>query len=447
MCDFYCALVSTICKLACHAKKRKRGVLHDINFPINTEQLREDGTESLTELLRAGGAIGENTSVTKMDLAPLGDENSALLSEIAVLTLEYEGTDADAAPKKMVAKFCPPDFETRITMDMFELQKSEVFFYNVLAPKLNIKMPKCYFADYCAKTGNVLILIELVEGDFPKLVSEDEFPLERGQAMMDVLVEIHAPYLKMGVPEGAPSDLKWVPRVDNKLFKQVGGLCKKDWGKYEELMKKYDDPIPEFVAKNKNLYMDTSYKIQQSWARSEWVTLTHGDCKRDNWYFQDDGSAGLLDWQLLSWSVSPAEMSYVFINLPIEFTKEHETTLLRRHFDGLQSQGAVSHLTFDEYMELYIISLLGCLVKGVLSCANLTDDNEKEVYVMNQRCIILMQKHNFHECFEKFQRGELKYQQSQKSARKPASRATTTTQPKKEEAKPQQHSVTRVSIL
>lgn len=37
-------------------------------------------------------------------------------------------------------------------------------------------------------------------------------------------------------------------------------------------------------------------------------------------YFQEDGSAGLLDWQILSWSAAPAEMSYLFANLPIEFT-------------------------------------------------------------------------------------------------------------------------------
>ena len=87
------------------------------------------------------------------------DKMGGMSAEIGFIDV----TAADSEQFPMVLKTCPPGNDLKIAQGCAR----EAFFYNELAPQLGTAVPKCYFAEGNMATGEMLMLIECVEGAVP----------------------------------------------------------------------------------------------------------------------------------------------------------------------------------------------------------------------------------------------------------------------------------------
>merc|ERR1719231_1326904 len=69
----------------------------------------------------------------------------------------------------MMAKFRPPDTETRITTALFDLCEHEFDFYSQVQPQMashGVRVPKLVFGDFSRRNGAFIFLLEFIQADF-----------------------------------------------------------------------------------------------------------------------------------------------------------------------------------------------------------------------------------------------------------------------------------------
>ena len=103
----------------------------------------------------------------------------------------------------------------------------------------------------------------------------------------------------------------------------------------------------------------------------------------DNFYFNDDGSVGLLDWQIIATGPVTSDISWVlaFHDLYSRFTTEEVDMLLSGYWDELQTLSGGSGCTYEAFMELLALTHVATICKAVLGTGGLsnTDVHAKQI--------------------------------------------------------------------
>ena len=170
-------------------------------FPASVAALDPDW---LTRVLRKGGCI-DGARVTAVSAEGIGAE-VGFLDSVARLTLTYDPPDA-AAPATLVAKLSSAVEVYRRIGNFYGAYEREFHFYESVAPRSPIRLPRCYAREADPATGAHLLLLE----DLGSLAAGDQLkgltPAEAGAAA-EAIGRFHAYWWDS--PE--LDSLAWMPR-------------------------------------------------------------------------------------------------------------------------------------------------------------------------------------------------------------------------------------------
>lgn len=215
------------------------------------------------------------------------------------LALESDGT----VPSSLIAKLPSPDPTSRATGIGLRNYEREVCFYLEIAPTVDIRVARCYHAEWDAGAGDFVLLME------------DLAPAEQGnqisgcdsdQARIAVLelAKLHGP--RWGDP--ALDDIDWLSRRTAADSQQLAML----WAMF----------LPGFLnTYGRYLSADAVELVQRFGGRIvRWVderdlpnTVTHGDYRLDNLMFAGrEGGAPIaaVDWQTPGHGLGVTDVSY-----------------------------------------------------------------------------------------------------------------------------------------
>ena len=314
--------------------------------------------ESLTGMLRASGALGDDIRVTSFDRSSFGDEES-MMSSLQRLVLHYDApTDA---PTGLVAKFASDDETMAFVASLFRFYEREVRYYNELDDRVEIATPRCFHSAMTPDGNGFALVLEEVTGH--RSVDQlDGLDLADATTCLRTLADLHAPFwdsdldafAETMLPFDAPAVIGVVPdklradweaarpRAAERLGADAIALCDR-----------LADALPEAMTD-----MVTTP-----------TTMIHGDCRADNLLFDEQGDMVLLDFQLMAIGHGMADVAYCLSqSVPSELVDHHFEELVGAYVDRLATHGIeVGH---DDAMTAYRASCLFFLAIPIALLAN-----------------------------------------------------------------------------
>ena len=107
------------------------------------------------------------------------------------------------------------------------------------------------------------------------------------------------------------------------------------------------------------------------------ITLQHGDMRLDNMFFEADGGARLIDWQVIRAGRGAYDLAYFLAtSLPTESRRELQSDLVSAYVDALAAQG-VSGYDVDTCIEDIRRSLLDLVTFTGIIGATLDLEHER----------------------------------------------------------------------
>ena len=257
------SILAVACKTLCCCWKNQNGAASDParHFPRSADEFSVFGAEWASAVLvekgvlpagkRAAGASddrgmrNERARVTRVEVAELGA--NGLLSELCLATLHFSvpvqlGGHGEPIPSlQVVVKFSPDDTLTRLTLNLFELSKTEYLAYDRFLPRLpaSIMRPRMWGGDFNYTSNKVCMMLEKINAAcFLDQDSDDpaaQPTLDHFVRIFETLATLHAAYWNKWQAPG----LSWINRTDNEVFKIFPKECRKHWDKWE---RKVADP-------------------------------------------------------------------------------------------------------------------------------------------------------------------------------------------------------------
>jgi len=294
----------------------------------------------LTGALHHAGCLDEGRVVSfRSEVMSIGQ-----LGMVARLTLAYEGAGPDAPPTAMV-KLPSKDAGSRATGVALGIYESEVRFYQEIAPIVDIRAPRLYWADIEASTGRFTLLLEdLSATGAPGDMIAGGTPDQAARAL-DALVGLQAPHWS----DPALREKDWLahPSRNQTFFAAVEPALPLFLQRFGDRLDSEDVQFVEQVV-----------PFADAWAAQMTVGPTvvlHGDYRMDNIFFPHDPAAAVaaFDWQATRLGPPLVDVSvYLGGCLSLQDRRRHERELLRQYHDGLLSRG-LTGFSFDDVWESY----------------------------------------------------------------------------------------------
>lgn len=270
------------------------------------------------------------------------------------LTLTGEGL-----PGTILAKLPAPDPGTRDLLA--SVYRSELRFYDLLAPTVAVRVPEIYHGEMAADSGDFVLLMEDLA---PREQGDQLAGCSRAQAQDAVvnLAGLHGPRwcdptlldvegLQINGPEDASVMAELYGPATEIFVDALGDLL-----------------TPEDVATLREVVT-----VIERWAlaRAERFGLVHGDYRLDNLMFPPDRASGVvaLDWQTLSLALPARDLAYFLgTSLTVEDRRTHERALVAAYHQALTSYGVADYSPEDCWEDYRLALVQGPLV-SVFGCA------------------------------------------------------------------------------
>ena len=214
---------------------------------------------------------------------------------------------------------------------------SEACFYRDLAHRTGVRTLNCVFADVDAGGHGVVITEDANEIGVTFCDALDHCTVERTADLLGQLAVLHA----YGWENAALGRQDWLePRLAHMLA--VRGL--------PEIRANFDGPngsgVPDRVRDAHALVEAYDHLIAGT-PGSRW-TVMHGDAHVGNTFLDDQGQAGLLDWQITQYAPWSLDVSYHIASaLEPDVRADRERDLLRHYLDRLAAAGVVDPPSFE----------------------------------------------------------------------------------------------------
>lgn len=400
--------------------------------------------------MTGSGMLAAGVKVAELIPRGLGAE-PGLLSEIVLVDVVYSDSETDARPRKMIAKFAPLSFKTRLTMDLLRFGEAEYRFYTDLLSKMGgpdnfpgVRPPACFASDFNGVSKNFCIIIEYLEN----AVFPDQLALsltaQDAVLCMQAVARFHAPWFGTSC-----SDVAWVPRADAPVFKLGSIEVKRNWPATHALSRKtakrvkkgiasgswpWTFQVPESFERAFPLLSKNMWELTCHMARGmpKLRTLCHGDLRLDNFYFVEQKQAnadpaepeegsrrekgktvGLIDWQLINVHLATTDLCYFLAgSFALERLEEMEVLLSNAYLQALgeANPGARKAFSKDEWDEGMQLAIIFQACKVIIGLGGIDLSNERSAKVMDmlaKNTFDMWERHNCAEAIKRFVKGEL----------------------------------------
>ena len=247
--------------------------------------------------------------------------------------LTYAGSRADHLPESVVAKLPSDDASSRAVGLALRNYEREVGFYRELAPTVDVRTPRCFFADRDNATGDFVLVLE----DLAPAVQGDQIAgcgIEQAALALTELAALHAP--RWG--DGTLAAIEWLQRREPGDLERLQGL--------------YDGCLGPFVDRYGARLTDEQVELARRFSSRIGAflalgvppfTVTHGDYRLDNLLFGTvDGGypVAVVDWQTPGLGVAFADLSYFCgAGLLTDDRRAHERDLVAHYGAELRRRG------------------------------------------------------------------------------------------------------------
>ena len=332
----------------------------------------------LTDALRHGGAI-DGATVRHVSVEPIG-VGVGVMALLYRLAVTYDGPPG---PGAVVVKLASQYEPVRQVARGYRFYEREVGVYNHLAPKLSLGSPTCWFAGHDPDSDDFVVVMEDLSGH--RLCDQVSgcSPAD-AELVVDALAALHAQWFGNDELLAYP----FIERPSDPPYPQYHAQATKaDWPVFAE---RFGDHVPDAMRRVGERWFEIGPALMEETANHPW-TLAHGDVRLDNIFF-DDANADIkvVDWQISYRNSGAFDLAYFMCqSLSVEDRRAHESAILHRYHDGLQS-GGVTDYGFDELFDDYRRSVLFSFCYPLSGGANadLVNDRVSElVHAMIDRSV------------------------------------------------------------
>lgn len=250
-------------------------------------------------------------------------------------------------PTRVFIKSTPLTASSRVMVGPLRMATNEVRWYDSVGPELIDIAPRAY-ASYATRGARFMLVLEdLSERGCRPYSLADEVELEHLQGMMVALAKLHARFWDS--PRFG-ADLAWVVPERQR---PAHALLTKTHRRFRKRFLKPDCTDTAAVRRLATVLSDHEDAVVARRERGP-LTLVHGDSHLGNTYRLDDGSSGLLDWQVVHRGQGLREVAYLLgTGAPIELRRRHERELIALYLDTLASPGVkhppAAEAAWDDY--------------------------------------------------------------------------------------------------
>ena len=340
-------------------------------------QSADDITASwLTAALQStGAATGTAASV---EIAPIGVGVGLVGALVRVTPTWVDGT----GPATIIAKFPSPADSSRFVAAVLGLYRKEVRFYEELADRCAVRHAQCFYADLDEETHDFVLLLEDLSGG--RTVDQlDGCIRADAELAIDRLADFHAGFWN----DAALVDNGWLGRLADSPFPEsIAFSFEQAWAPVQAL---FGDHIPAEIAALGDRFPALLPEITARLSDSPF-TLSHGDYRLDNFFFYDDGTMALCDWQLVDRSRGGRDLAYFLTQSFAPKVREAlEQQLVQRYVARLEANGIAGY-SFEMAWEDYRLGALLALAYPVIAGGGLDHANERATELTGtilDRCI------------------------------------------------------------
>jgi len=256
---------------------------------------------------------------------------------------------AAGLPGSVFVKSTPLSAKNRLMVGPLQMAVSECAFYGSVRGDLGTGVaPSCYAAHAGRGARHLLVLEDLADKQAELFALRDDCDVDHARGMMRALGRLHATFWESPRFSG---DLAWLP---TQTRRPAIGLLRWQFRRVRRAMLAAPDrelsPATRRMAEFANRHDVALYR---QWEKGP-LTLLHGDCHLGNTYRLPDGSAGLLDWQVLLRGPGTREVAYFLgSSVPTDVRRAHEDELVRLYLETLTEHGVTGAPTVDQAWEQY----------------------------------------------------------------------------------------------
>ena len=264
----------------------------------------------------------------------IGDGLVGMNLRVALTPLESSAS-ADV-PQSVVIKLPSPDETSRATGMALRNYEREVKFYNEVAPTVDIRVPRCYHAEWNATDGDFVIVLE----DLAPAAQGNQVTgcsVDHARTAVLELAKLHGP--RWGDP--ALADIEWLSRRtsadDSAVLAMMWAMM---WPGFMVTYAKY------LSAEATDLAQRFAGRVA-AWVdgRDSSLTVTHGDYRLDNLMFATVAGGSpiaTVDWQSPGHGPAMGDVSYFLGAGPLPADRALiERDLVRAYADRLRIDYAV----------------------------------------------------------------------------------------------------------
>jgi Ecdysteroid kinase-like family len=243
---------------------------------------------------------------------------------------------ATAGPASLFVKLASPDPVHREMIGASSMGEREVRFYVDVAPSLDLRVPRSYYAA-SADDGSFAVLLEdLSAGGSAFSDGSWGVTADAAAVALEELAHFHA---RFEDPEVRSKVAPWLAAPQPQHGDFVAQLMR------TVLEEQAGELTAAYIAAGE-LYVEHHDQLGELWNAGP-QTYIHGDTHIGN-VFLDRGRVGFLDWGLSRVSTPLHDVSY-FLTMTVDPDERRgsERDLLRLYLDALRTAGGVD-IAFDE---------------------------------------------------------------------------------------------------
>jgi Ecdysteroid kinase-like family len=247
--------------------------------------------------------------------------------------LTYAGR---AGPSSLFVKIASLDEAHREMIGASSMGAREASFYADVAPSLDLRVPRAYYAASADDGSFVMLLEDLTAEGCAFSDGEWGVTADAAAAALEEMARFHARFEDPVVRSAAAP---WLAAPQPQHGAMVAQLMR-------AVLDEHGDAVTSSYVAAGELYIEHHARLDELWNAGP-QTYIHGDPHIGN-VFLDGGRVGFLDWGLSRVSTPLRDVSY-FLTMTVdpEERRQSERDLLRIYLGALRTAGG-ANITFDE---------------------------------------------------------------------------------------------------
>jgi hypothetical protein len=323
-----------------------------------------------TAALRDGGTLGPEDAVEKVEAGLYGTGQVGL---VARAELGYTGS-ATGAPQSVIVKLPHHDPGSRQLGVGIGAYEAEVRFYQEIAPRSSIDVPRLHWGSFEPGTGRVTLVLEDLSQEWQVGDAVAGGTVQQAEAALEQIARIHAELWD----EPGLRQLDWLasPARTQLLFDSAPAALPAFRERFADRLEPH-----QFAAVERLAPKGAGYPAR-AWHGP--MVVCHGDFRLDNVMFRS-GATGLqavvLDWQSVRLG-PPMIDAGIWLSscLSAEDRRDNQESLLRRYHECLRA-GGVRDFSFDDCVaSLRVCSLYVFLLSVGVSVTLAQSDRGDEMF-------------------------------------------------------------------